>query len=335
MNIVFHSSDTFVPILSVAIVSILINNKESDAITIYVIENDISNINKNKLKNIVQNYQRNIIFIPMPDINKDYALGLKMIKKIWSFDSYCRLFLGSILPQSVKKVLYLDSDIICNNSLKELYETNLGNNYCAGVIDCLGEKYYELFHLSKRSFYCNSGVILLDLEKWRKNNIEKEVSNYVKSKNGYVFFMEQSVLNVILQEKIKILHPKYNVYTLMVAFTNKNLYQLRHQKRYYLDKEIEKAIANPTIIHMTNCFYIKGRPWIKGNNHPFKQLFLKYREKTPWKNEPLFDENTSRLQKYLFSIVRLLPQSFVCTSIGYIYNVWRIKHIKKEYKSNN
>lgn len=330
MNIVYHCSNSFVPVLSVSIISILENNKNCENLIFYIIENHISNENKIRLNMMIKNYHRKVIFIPMPDMNKDFKLGLKIIKKNWLLDSYSRLFLGTILPETVERVLYLDCDTLCNASLKDLYNTDLENYYCAGVIDCLSENYYELFQLSKKSFYCNSGVILFDLKKWRENNMEIKVADYVRSKNGYVFFMEQSVMNIVLQENIKIIHPQNNLYTLMIAFTHENLYKLRRQKRYYTNKEIDEAIANPTIIHLTNCFYIKGRPWIKGNQHPYKQLFTQYKSKTPWKDEPLAKDKTPRNQKYLFNIIRLFPQIIVCTLIGYIYNIWRIKHIKSK-----
>lgn len=330
MNIVFHCSNSFVPVLSVSIISILEKNQNCDNIVFYIIENHISEENKRLLNMMVKTYQRELIFIPMPDMNKDFKLGLKIIKSNWHLDSYSRLFLGTILPNSVERVLYLDCDTLCNASLDKFYNTDLENYYCAGVIDCLSEAYYELFQLSKKSFYCNSGVILFDLKKWRDNNMESKVADYVRSKNGYVFFMEQSVMNIVLQEKIKIIHPQNNVYTLMVAFTHKNLYRLRQQKRYYSDQTIEKAIKSPTIIHLTNCFYIKGRPWIEGNEHPYKQLYIKYKAQTPWKNEPLLKDKTSWTQRYIFNIIRLLPQSIVCRLIGYIYNVWRINRIKRK-----
>lgn len=333
MNIVFHCSNSFVPVLSVSIISILENNQNCDNIVFYIIENHISEENKMQLNMMVKNYQRELVFIPMPDMNKDFKLGLKIIKSNWLLDSYSRLFLGSILPNSVERVLYLDCDTLCNAPLDKFYNINLENYYCAGVIDCLSESYYELFRLSKKSFYCNSGVILFDLKKWRDNNIESKVADYVKSKNGYIFFMEQSVMNIVLQEKIKIIHPQNNVYTLMVAFTHKNLYKLRQQKRYYSDKTIDEAIEYPTIIHLTSCFYVKGRPWIEGNKHPYKQLYIKYKAKTPWNNESLFKDKTPWAQTYLLNIIRLFPQSIVCVCVGYIYNVWRISHIKRKMKA--
>lgn len=330
MNIVYHSSNSFVPVLGVSIVSILQNNIEAEVINVYIIENRWTEDNKRLMEALVDNFKNaNLFFIPMPNMNEYYDLGLKQIKSIWLFDSYCRLFLGSILPINVEKVLYLDCDTLCNEKLSDLYNTDLEAYYAAGVIDCLSNPYYELFDMDKTSRYCNSGMLLLNLKKWREDNMENIVADYVRSKNGYVFFMEQSVVNILLQNKIKIVHPRYNTYTLMVAFSHENLRRLRRCTRYYSDSEIDEAIKNPVIIHLTNGFYVKGRPWIEGNQHPFRDLFMKYRALTPWKNEPLFPDKSNWKQKVVTAFVNVLPQRIMCSVVGWIYNVWRPKNIKR------
>ena len=333
MNIVYHSSNSFVPVLGVSIVSILQNNIEAEIINVYIIENRWTEDNKRLMEALVGKYSNaNLYFIPMPNMNEDYRLGLKQIKSIWLFDSYSRLFLGSILPENVDRVLYLDCDTLCNGSLREFYDTDFEDNYAAGVIDCLSDPYYELFDMDKNSRYCNSGMLLFNLKKWRDDNMEKTVADYVRSKNGYVFFMEQSVVNILLQNKIKIVHPRYNTYTLMVAFSHDNLRRLRHCTRYYTDSEIDEAVNNPVIIHLTNGFYVKGRPWIEGNKHPFNNLFMKYRALTPWKKEPLFPDKSNWKQKAVTAFVQVLPQSVMCSIVGWVYNVWRPNHIRKSMK---
>lgn len=330
MNFVLHSSDLFSAVLVVSMVSIMENNKEEDELNFYIIEHGISEAHQQKIVSMANSYSNaHVHFIPMPDVNEKFGLGLKKIKSIWLFDSYCRLFLGTLLPSSVERVLYLDCDTICNGSLHDFYNLDFENNYAAGVIDCLSEAYYDLFGMNNTSRYCNSGMLLFNLRKWRDDNMEKIVADYVRSKNGYVFFMEQSVVNILLQDKIKIVHPKYNTYTLMVSLSHDNLRRLRRCTRYYTDLEIDGAIENPVLIHLTNGFFVKGRPWIEGNEHPFKKLYMRYRELTPWKDEPLFPDKSNWKQKAVVSIVKTLPQSLMCYTVGWIYNVWRPNHIKK------
>lgn len=176
MNIVLHSSDLFSAVLVVSMVSIMENNKEEHKIDFYIIEHEISEKHKQMIIGMVEKYPNSYVhFIPMPDINTKFGLGLKMIKSIWLFDSYSRLFLGTLLPAEVNRVLYLDCDTLCNSSLHDFYHMDFEGNYAAGVIDCLSDAYYELFGMDKTSRYCNSGMLLINLKKWREDNMEKQL----------------------------------------------------------------------------------------------------------------------------------------------------------------
>lgn len=139
MNIVYHASDSFAKVTGTSIVSIFENNKDIDEINVYVIEKNFTEDNKKKMEQLADKYNRRIIFIPMPDINKSEHLHLKKIKEKWIFDSYCRLFLDKLLPEEVEKVLYLDGDVLNTGSLKELWSLDMGESSAAAVIDCLGE----------------------------------------------------------------------------------------------------------------------------------------------------------------------------------------------------
>lgn len=150
MNFVLHSSDLYSAVLVVSIVSIMDNNKQEKTLVFYIIEHDISDEHKLMIRETVEKYPNAIVhFIPMPNINEKFGLGLKQIKSIWLFDSYCRLFLGTLLPESVERVLYLDCDTLCTGSLHDFYNLDFDGNYAAGVIDCLSDAYYDLFEMEK------------------------------------------------------------------------------------------------------------------------------------------------------------------------------------------
>ena len=301
-------------------------------ITFYVLEKQISEDKKQKLNGIVASYGRKLVLIPMPDMQKDFNFPIARVRKKWILDSYCRLFLGTILPKEVERVLYLDCDTLCHGSLKEFWHQDLEGNYCAAVTDAVGEHYYNLFEMNETSRYCNSGMVLFDLKKWREDKMEDKVAQYVRQHNGYVFFMEQSVMNIVLQDKIKILHPKYNVYTLISGMSYQELKLLRHCKRFYTEKECNEAKADPKLIHLTNLFMVKGRPWYEGNEHPYRELFLKYWGLTPWKDEPLMKMKLSTGKKIQFAVIKFVPRKLLLSLIGILYEEIRPKQIAKSQK---
>ena len=307
INIVYHASDSFAKVTGTSIASIFENNKDVEEIIVYIIEKCFSEDNRKKMTILANTYGRKIIFIPMPDVNEKENLQLKKVKDKWIFDSYCRLFLDELLPKTVDRVLYLDGDVLNIGSLKKLWNIDLEDSYVAAVIDCLGEKYYELLGLNKKSLYCNSGVLLFDLVKWRKEKMGEKVKEYVHKNNGYVFFMEQTVLNAVSQGKIKILDPRYNIYTMMQTLSYEDIVKLRKVKRYYSKSEIEEALINPILVHMTSSFLVVNRPWCKVTSHPMKKIYRNYARLTPWGDSMEKDKRTIE-KKVIDLFVQHMPK---------------------------
>lgn len=332
MNVAYHSSDSFASILATSIASLFENNKGMDEIHVYIIEEKITDENKRKLKLIAENYNRKIYFIPMPDINKVHNLGLRKVRKDWIFNSYCRLFLDQLLPIEVHRVLYLDSDILITGDLSDLWELDM-NGYCvAGVKDCLGEGYYRLLGLSKDAKYCNSGMILQNLDQWRNTNVGDRIREYVHKNGGYVFFMEQSVYNVIFQGRILILPPEYNTYTIIQYLSYEEILKLRRPRDFYSEEEIESAVRKHKIVHLTSTFLVTNRAWFENTNHPAKEEYQHYKNLTPWKDEPDFVDNRTIHKKIIQFFVDYLPRGFVLAFAELIYNSFRIYNIKRLQK---
>ena len=330
LNVTYHSSDLFAPVLATSVASLLENNKSFDEIHVYIFEYPMNDESKSKLNSLADKYGRNLHYILMPDINKDENLGLAEVKHAgWFFYSYMKLYLDDLLPESVDKVLYLDSDILVVDDLTELWEMDLQGHVGASVIDCLGEKYYELLGLDKNAYYCNSGMILEDLKAWREKKIGDKVREYCKKNGGYVFFMEQTAFNGGTQGDLLILHPKYNMYTMMEFISYEELMKLRKVERYYTKEEIQEAVAHPAIIHLTNTFMLPNRAWFEGSKHPRTKEYLKYKALTPWKDEPGFPDKRTGKQKFIQVWVDHLPRPLVLSIASRFYNKNRVKRISK------
>ena len=168
MNVVYSSSDSYSPIAGVSILSLLHNNKDAEQINIYMIDNNISNENKQRFMDMVTQYGRNIVFIPQPDLNKQLDIQIDVGR--WNISTFFRLFLCTILPKDIDRCLYLDCDTIIRHSLKELWEMDLEGKIVGSADDCRSDRYKTELGLSPDSTYTNNGVMLIDLKNC-KNNI--------------------------------------------------------------------------------------------------------------------------------------------------------------------
>ncbi len=320
MEIVYHSSNSFVMVLASSIVSLLENNKECSEINIYIITSNITEENKIKLNQLVKKYEKQLIFLPMPDITKKYFENIKYKYRIT--DAYSRLYLGSILPKNLNKVIYLDADTLVLQPLEKLWNQDINNYYFAGVMECLSKKYYEIFNLQNDSYYCNSGMLLINLQKWRQDKLEDKIIKYIRDNEGYTFFYEQTVLNVVCANKILLLPQEYNVQTNVLVLSYKNNIRLRWPYNWYSEKNIDYAKNNIVIAHLTT-FFLCNRPHEKASTHPLKKVFLKYKMLTPWKDEEEQDVKIGVLKKIVRRCAVICP-ILMMNILGFIYNIVRI-----------
>ncbi len=330
MNVAYHLTDNYAKISGTSIVSLFENNKDVDEINVYLIENGFTQKTKDKFTELADKYGRKIFFIPLPDLNGEgYDLGLVSIKKKWMFDSYSRLFLDRLLPEDVNRVIYLDGDVLVLDSLKSLWEMDLQGKCCAACMDCVSESYYKLFKIKTENRYCNSGLILMDLKVWKQKEIGEKVKRHVQKNNGYVFFMEQTVFNVVLQNEIVYLPFKYNVSSLVQVLSYEDLMKLRNPLHFYSRKEVEEAKANPTIVHMTGFFYVINRAWNEVTNHPDKERFIDYCKKFDWDVSILDKDNRSIGTRARDFIIHALPKRMMVPIVSILYNNLRVKNIAR------
>ena len=106
------------------------------------------------------------------------------------------------------KILYLDSDIIVTKDISELYSTDVSDYYLAGVEDKLSHKMRDRVNLKDGEVYINSGVQLVNLAKFREDNIEPIIFETLRKKDTYT---DQDVINDICRSKILQFPLKYNL----------------------------------------------------------------------------------------------------------------------------
>jgi lipopolysaccharide biosynthesis glycosyltransferase len=284
----------------VSLLSLLETNIDFDEIEIYLIENSLSESTKILFENLSYDFNRKIIFVPFEEI----TIGLVNARP-WanSLSAYGRLFLGRL--NDINKILYLDCDSIICGSLKELWNTDIKDYYFAGVQDTAGPKLRAGVGLAFNERYINSGVALINLKKWRENNLEEEFIKFIDKYDGNVPCADQGTLNGVCKGEILILEPKYNVMTPMFSFTAEKAKKFFEIGPYYSQKEIDEAVNNSVIIHYVGGFFI--RPWYENSNHPKKGLYLNYLAQSPWKGEIEPSTNLGRRTETMKMFFKLLP----------------------------
>lgn len=323
MNVVYYSSDFFSEMCGVAIESLCESNTDADSITVYVVEDHITENNKNRLLEITNRFNRQLVFIRMPKQEEVYP-GVKANLG----RTYARMALGEILPESVDRVLSLDSDTLVVDSIQEMYNTEFSEDeFVAGVYDCVGRAIQDkVLHGPKDMKYCNAGMYLIDLKKWRQHNVGQQLLDLVlKNADGkqIMYFLEQDLMNMAFYGHLKLLSPRYNMLTSIYLFDYADVVKMKKPVSYYTEEEVVSAKAKPAIFHATTCFYVKKRMWVEDSDHPYSGFYNDYRSRTAWKNDSRVKDSRTQSKKIYAQFWHCMPKKMAIWLASLTINYFR------------
>lgn len=281
--IIFITDEKYVMPTTVAITSIIENKKKSTSYQIYILGKNLSSTSKN----IIDKLKTNNTEITIIDTSKE--LNFKSGVNTYVSTTACLKFYLPEILGNLKKVLYLDSDIIVQKDLTDLYETNISDYYLASCLDALAT------NISYDNYYFNSGVMLLNLEKMRQDDIPNKLTEYKLSGNNT--FMDQDAFNNVCKNGTKILPSRYNFLIMLMDPNSKQLDINLFDKDF--DKKITKNYKKCSIIH----YAYKYKPWEYKLKDTTK-IFLKYYKKSPYRKNKLNLRNMNKFEillRILFS----------------------------------
>tara|TARA_Y100000590_G_scaffold201045_1_gene228464 strand:- start:3413 stop:4270 length:858 start_codon:yes stop_codon:yes gene_type:complete len=204
------ADDNYAPFVATTIASVC--DKTDSFVDFYILDGGISLENKEIILN-VKKYFKNFS-IEFIKINAEEQFKNFQTITHLTLAAYNRLLIP-ILKPNLKKVIYLDVDVIVMDDISELYKEKL-DNYALGAVIEQGNKNYvkqSMFNIemNPNSLYFNSGVLLLDLDQWRKHSILSELLKIEEKYRGKLLTLDQDILNKYFEDNYKILDKKFNV----------------------------------------------------------------------------------------------------------------------------
>ena len=294
MNIVFAADHNYIRHLSVAILSLLTNNKNS-YFNIYIINIDIT-------------LEEWLLLVGLDKLKQNYFFDVKinageLDELVTNFHfskaNYYRLFIPETVPYD--KALYIDADVVIKGDINELWDIVIDDVFLAAVEDVGFDRHNDL-EMNPNSKYFNSGVMLLNLKKWREVSVKSKVIEFVKRKPDAIHFVDQCGLNAVIDGHWKPAHPKFNMQSIFLEISSYGAGKINM-------KNIEIAIKSPVIIHYTGS----SKPWHFLNTHPYKNEYWRYRKLTPYKRSISEELTALNISKWLLpkSLKGLLKFIFI------------------------
>jgi len=276
--IVFAIDKNYIQHLSVALESLYQNN--SYEISVYILYTGLDNNDIWNLNLVSEKYDQSIIYSEV-DIEK-----FKGFKENFHFTKamYFRLLIPDILDENIQSAIYIDSDVVINGNIKYLLELDLKGNKLAAV----GNPNFsaiERLKLKINTVYFDSGLLIFNLDIWRKENIHKQIIQYIKNNSTKLLYPDNDALNIIIDGDFIEISPKYSLQS--------NYINCKECDFGYFEKfeNVQDIFENPFIIQYAGS----SKPWHYLSTDYYRDLYWKYLKDTPYKNFTFNDKTLKNM----------------------------------------
>ena len=289
------ADENYVKPLAVMLHSAAINLRQGNHLNVVLMDGGISESSWSGLKETLHGLPITI-HVLRPDRNEVSDLGTS---HHITHTAYFRLLAARLLPDWIDKVIYLDSDVLVKDDLMELWDMELEGNYCLAAIDIACPfvdaytaqkvdksikpavphfaaispiRNWRELSLNGSAHYFNSGVMVLNLARWRRESIEQKLLACLRDNQQYVWCWDQYALNVVFAGQWKELPSRWNQGFHVFEYPDETFSPISQSD--FVDMR-----DNPALIHFTTEF----KPWDFRPHHPLRGKFYEALDETAWK----------------------------------------------------
>lgn len=194
---------------------------------------------------------------------------------------FYRFIMPDIVKEETDRLLYMDGDMMCRGSIKELAELDLGD-YLAAVVPDRNWRRQKKQLGTSQSFF-NSGFMLIHVTRWTSEDMFQKVvrmsldSKKKVDKDGYyegwhgLRYNDQNILNVMLDGRVIWLPKRYNY-----------IYGLG-QSAMFKSRAKNEDYRKQIILHFAGSV----KPWHNWvASRPVVKEYQKIWEESPWRDVP-------------------------------------------------
>lgn len=230
--IFFATDDNYAPYLVVALQSIVDNSSADNQYNIYIMATTLSVYNVAQLNK----FNRDNFTVEYIDVTSklDSMGDILHLRDYYTNTTYYRLFIPSIASE-YDKVLYLDCDIIVRRDIANLYNHDIGDNLVGAIVEDVMNN-YDVFgtYVEKalginRKLYFNAGILVMNLDAMRKENLEQQFVDLIKAFKFEVT-QDEDYLNVLCKGRITWIEQGWNIAPIPGTELPEELVHLIHYK---------------------------------------------------------------------------------------------------------
>lgn len=280
IHILISTNDSYVMPLSVLLQSLFETQKEP--MKFWFMCSELNQENRDYFSAYFRNNHAEAEYVEIP---QTAFLGLPT-KKYISRETYFRLLAAEYLPAGLDRILWLDADMIAHGDLSDFYHSDFEG---MSVTACphgpiMRPKMIENSReigMRHPEQYFNAGVMLCNLDEWRRMDIPARISREL-SVPRKLMFPGQDLTNLIFNGSVKT--EDWRVYNCMA--------------HSILPEELPELRKIARIIHFAGF----AKPW-NFSDLPFSDLWKEYYDRSPFSGKPL-KRTSYRIMKSLYEKYR-------------------------------
>lgn len=291
--VVSGADDSYAMPLAVTMRSALDCLAPNRRLRLFILDGGLTDESKTRLENSWRDPRLTLQWLH-PDVN--LVRDLPVSHHI-SIAAYLRLLMPELLPPDVRRVIYMDADMLVRRDLCDLWDEPQGDHAVLAVQDVAAPfidstnsapniercfphlaaafpiaNFREL-DLPQDGMYFNSGLLVFDVAHWRRERIAEQVLDCLRVHRQHVLWWDQYALNVVLARRWRALDHRWNQGASIYTYPD-----WTHSP--FVRATFEKIRDSPWIVH----FCTPTKPWHYFCRHPFTREFRRCLRDTAWRD---------------------------------------------------
>ena len=262
-HVVMACDEGYAVPLATSIRSIVDANRGNQELNIVIVTSEFSTHLKTKVTSSLTSASTSVNWVHV-DLS---AFAQFSTRPYLSKMTYARLLLPDVLPRGVSRALYLDTDVLVLDDLTALWTLDLQGAVVAAVPDIDSQTNADRLRSDLKAdspVYFNAGVLLVDIERWREQQISEKALQYLQA-NPHTFNAEQDALNVVCSGCWRPIDERWNWQTFDEAAG-----------------AVYSAATRASIIHFVGPF----KPWNASSLSVNADLYNSFRNRTCFARTP-------------------------------------------------
>ena len=137
--------------------------------------------------------------------------------------------------------------------------------------------------------YINSGVMLLNLARWRAEELPQRLAEYIGRESPRLVFQDQCAINALLHAHTRVVDVRWNMQARAFSYLKRPWAEDRGGLR--------RAARSPAVIHYSSS----RKPWMYVSAMPKKHLYWRFLRRTAWRDAKPVGRRLSAFPEHMFN----------------------------------